>query len=55
MATKKVIAKTELEAFEGVKSFKSNGNSKHLPKDAVYELNYELAKLLFDKGYLELC
>lgn len=41
----------ELEFFEGVKKFQSNGVSKHMAKDAVFELNFEMAQLLVGKGY----
>jgi len=41
----------EVEFFEGIKKFQSNGVSKHMPKDEVFELNFEMASLLVDKGY----
>lgn len=52
MATKKAEVK-ELEQFEGVKEFKATNVSKHLVEGQLYELNYEMAKLLFEKGYIE--
>jgi hypothetical protein len=41
----------EVEFFEGIKKFQSNGVSKHMPKDEVFELNYEMASLLVGKVY----
>ncbi len=41
----------EVEFFENVKKFQSNGVSKHLEKDSIFELNFEMASLLVGKGY----
>jgi len=46
-----VIQQKEVEFFDGVKKFQSNGVSKHMPKDEVFELNFEMASLLVGKGY----
>jgi hypothetical protein len=41
----------EVEFFDGVKKFQSNGVSKHMDKDSVFELNFEMATLLVGSGY----
>jgi hypothetical protein len=48
------IKQQEVEFFEGVKKFQSNGVSQHMIKDAIFELNFEMAKLLVGKGYGQL-
>ena len=52
---KEVKAKViTLESFEDYKTFKSNGKSKHMPKDVEYQVNFEMASIFLSKNYGEL-
>lgn len=52
---KVVKPKVEKVVFDHAKeySFKSNGKSKHMPKDAIYSVNGSTAEILVNKGYGE--
>ena len=49
MAKKKEVV--EVEKFEGLKTFKSNGKSKHMPLDEEFQINSEMAELFLLQEY----
>jgi len=50
---KKSTAKLNLDA-DKIYQFKSNGKSKHMPADEVYEVTAEMAEILVSKKYGEI-
>lgn len=43
--------KEVISHFKGYKTFKSNGKSKHMPKDSEFQVTHETASLFLSKNY----